>query len=158
MSRGRKRHWHKKNSLPEHRRPPQYNVPQGQCRWCGGDIPPQLKKDGAPRKIQPNWHTERRSGEPGCVEEYRIALNPRLAIQTLISMHGHQCAMCQTTKGPLDVDHITPLWEGKFMPHEERRGLFLITNLQLICIPCHKLKNTQEAARLAKRRRTTQDA
>lgn len=53
------------------------------------------------------------------------------------------CASCSRTCDfdCWHMDHIVPLWQG---------GVDLESNMQVLCIPCHKEKTAQEAAERAR--------
>lgn len=50
----------------------------------------------------------------------------------------------------LQVDHVIPLWKVALeIPEDQRRPYFGPDNLQLLCMKCHKIKTSQEAAERA---------
>lgn len=51
-----------------------------------------------------------------------------------IGHFGPICRDCGDTSGPFEVDHILPVseWPG---------GAFVLTNLQVLCAPCHLRKH-----------------
>lgn len=51
---------------------------------------------------------------------------------TLIRLHGFRCMKCKRLTHFLTLDHIIPKAEG---------GTSDISNLQLLCLRCHKLKD-----------------
>ena len=56
---------------------------------------------------------------------------------------------------PFELDHIVPLWRVAMMPSPRNRALryWLAGNLQLLCVPCHRVKTKREAAERGYRRR-----
>lgn len=69
--------------------------------------------------------------------------NPKIARAALISRDGSFCPVCEKHKGQ-EVDHRVPLIDG---------GSFMLTNLQLLCLSCHKVKTAKEASTRAQRRK-----
>ena len=54
------------------------------------------------------------------------------------------CAMCGLFMSTYEQDHILPLELG---------GRTVLSNLQLLCTPCHAIKTAQDIKRIAKARR-----
>ncbi|MFP8877484.1 MAG: HNH endonuclease signature motif containing protein [Myxococcota bacterium] len=142
--------------LAAHRRPeiPFSDAPQGICRWCGEEI---LHASG-PRKGKPNL---RRRWHPACVDEYNQS-DPRAARRVIRKRDRGFCADCgldtyalrrrlrgrgshrklrelgfHARRSLWELDHIVPLVEG---------GGHHPTNLQTLCVPCHRRKSVREAA------------
>lgn len=67
----------------------------------------------------------------GAQKKLRAMLNKELA---------WRCSLCRVTFPPhaLEVDHRVPLRQG---------GRDVAENLQILCIPCHRAKSTQESGR-----------
>ncbi|MGE4652537.1 MAG: HNH endonuclease signature motif containing protein [Myxococcota bacterium] len=142
--------------LAAHRRPeiPFSDALQGTCRWCGEEI---LHASG-PRKGEPNL---RRRWHPACVDVYNQS-DPREARRLIRKRDRGFCADCGLDTYALrrrirgrgshrklrelgflprrslwELDHIVPLVEG---------GSHHPTNLQTLCVPCHRSKSVREAA------------
>ena len=138
------------------RRPtiPFSDAAQGVCRWCGVAI----LHDSGSRKGQPN---RRRRWHPTCVEEYNRS-DPREARRWVRKRDRGFCASCGLDTYALrrrmrgrgshrklralgflprrslwELDHILPLVEG---------GGHELSNLQTLCVPCHRQKTRREAA------------
>jgi len=135
------------------------------CRWCGGPL--------SGRRT--SWCSE------DCWATYFIQINPRVYVSRRDNGVCARCKLdtrllkrvlllasrsLRDTESPVrmwswsavlkdwlgmprgrsfwDADHIVPLSQGG--DHHPR-------NLQTLCVPCHKLKSAEDAARAAKRRR-----
>jgi 5-methylcytosine-specific restriction endonuclease McrA len=144
----------------EHRRP---NIcfsdaPRGTCRWCGeailhGPGPKQGKVDARRR-----WH-------PACVDEYN-ASDPRELRRRVRKRDRGVCRICSIDTDRLrrelkgrgraarlrelgfhprrslwELDHVVPLIEGG--SHES-------SNLQTLCVPCHRKKSAEESRERAR--------
>lgn len=57
-----------------------------------------------------------------------------------------------------EVDHTVALWKVTHLPDEERLAFYLLGNLQLLAVPCHRAKTKREAAERAQARRAGGDA
>lgn len=150
--------------MAEHRRPaiPFSEAPRGTCRWCGEPI---LHASGA-RRGQPN---RRRRWHPQCVDAYD-ATDPRELRRRVRRRDRGRCAVCgldtyalrRRTRGRKpwaklrergfvrrrslwELDHIVPLIDGG--SHEP-------SNLQTLCVPCHRAKSGRENSDRARQRRT----
>jgi 5-methylcytosine-specific restriction endonuclease McrA len=55
----------------------------------------------------------------------------------LLEKWQRQCAYCQATEGPLEVEHLVP---------RSRGGSDRVSNLALACVPCNQRKGNQTAA------------
>lgn len=148
--------------MAEHRRPaiPFPDAPRGQCRWCGNPI---LHGRGA-RRGQPN---RRRRWHAGCVEAYN-ATDPRELRRRVRRRDRGRCALCRLdtyalrrrTRGARqwaelrargfrrrrslwELDHVVPLIDG---------GSHELSNLQTLCVPCHREKSASESRERARRR------
>lgn len=130
------------------RKPPLSPAIQGMCRWCDKSVPPRLKKDGTPRKRQPTWHKE-------CLADWWGAVDPTRLRGALITRDGPGCGKCRTGEDekyityPHEIDHKVALWKVARLSGKERRWYFTISNLWILCIPCHLLKSNKEAAERA---------
>lgn len=51
-----------------------------------------------------------------------------------LSLFGRVCRYCGDTSGPFEVDHIVPL-------SKTLNGGLILSNLQVLCVPCHKEKH-----------------
>lgn len=138
------------------RRPsiPFSDAPQGTCRWCGAAT---LHESG-PRKGERN---RRRRWHPACVEEYNRS-DPREARRLVRKRDRGFCVACGLDTYALrrrirgrgshrklrelgflprrslwELDHVLPLVEG---------GGHELSNLQTLCVPCHRHKTRREAA------------
>ncbi len=130
-------------SVPRHRRYPLLRAKRGRCRFCGEACDPHR-----------TWHD-------ACGELYETVTRAEKARVFLAGRDGPRCRACGfTVDGPLtpgrlavfEVDHIVPLALGAGRPAEERRALFLPSNLQLLCGKCHAAK-TEEDRRLIREMR-----
>jgi len=138
------------------RRPsiPFSDAPQGSCRWCGGEI---LHETG-PRKGDLN---RRRRWHPDCAEQYNQS-DPRAARALVRKRDRGFCACCgldtyalrrrirgrgshrklrelgfQPRRSLWELDHVLALVDG---------GGHELSNLQTLCVPCHRRKTRKEAA------------
>jgi 5-methylcytosine-specific restriction endonuclease McrA len=146
----------------EHRRPsiPFSDAPRGTCRWCGEPIlhgpgPKQGRAD-----FRRRWH-------PACVAAYE-ASDPRVLRTTVRKRDRGVCCSCGVDTNRLrrelrgkgraaklralgfhprrslwELDHVVPLIEGG-----DHGG----SNLQTLCVPCHRRKSAVEARSRACRR------
>lgn len=86
-----------------------------------------------------------------CVLLWNAAVDPRLLIRQLTTLHGGRCWVCDHDlehEGEIEVDHIRPLWSLT----EDLRGdlrWWLPFNLQILCIACHRAKTKWEAGHRA---------
>ena len=154
--------------LALNRRPsiPFSDAAQGTCRWCGAVI---VHESGA-RRGEPN---RRRRWHPACVEEYNRS-DPREARRWVRKRDRGFCASCgldtyalrrrvrgrgshrklrelgfQPRRSLWELDHILPLVEGG--GHEP-------SNLQTLCVPCHREKTRKEAAQRRARQSAESEA
>lgn len=119
----------------------------GWCRWCGLEL--RRRADGNPaRRDRCDLQREGRD----CAGEYRRSRTyTRHAVRERDrAIHGRMiCATCRTTvEGPdtnsgdgcqpWAADHIVPLEDG---------GAHTLTNLQVLCVPCHTAKTSAENSR-----------
>ena len=140
--------------MSAHRRPTiRYSdAPRGTCRWCGETIlyGPGSKQGQVDRRRR--WH-------PQCVDEYN-ATDPRELRRRVRTRDRGVCRACgldtlalkRKVKGrgraaklralgfPLrrslwELDHIVPLIDG---------GTHDTSNLQTLCVPCHRKKSGEE--------------
>lgn len=58
--------------------------------------------------------------------------------QRILRRDGAQCAACGTLSPPFEIDHIDNRRTSLY--HQDE-------NLQVLCVPCHRLKTQQEAQR-----------
>jgi 5-methylcytosine-specific restriction endonuclease McrA len=149
--------------MPEHRRPEIRfpDVPRGTCRWCGSPI---LRESGAKqgdRDCRRRWH-------PACVDAYNES-DPREARRRARKRDRGVCRACGLDTNRLrrsargrgraaklralgfvprrslwELDHVVPLIDG---------GGHELSNLQTLCVPCHRAKSAQETRERAERRR-----
>jgi hypothetical protein len=150
---------HRRIAIPPYR-------PRGTCRLCDKQI---LNPDGTPNTRR-NWH-------PECVHAFRMANHPDYARRVIYARDRGVCAACgadthrtaverggtvrlRPWHGPevggdycrVDIyetaewhlDHIVPLIDGG--AHDE-------SNMQTLCVDCHKAKTAREATERARRRR-----
>lgn len=132
--------------------------PPGFCRLCRGPIivPRGKLKIAALR----NWKRLRRDSfdalgsdlaiyrpatwHPWCWSHAAALVNPYpRGIAKTQGRAEDQCYQC-ARPGPCDVDHITPLWAG---------GRHYLSNLQVLCRPCHREKTAREALLRARAKR-----
>jgi 5-methylcytosine-specific restriction protein A len=146
-----------------HRRPeiPFTDAPRGSCRWCGESI---LYDSGAKRGTL----DRRRRWHPACVAAYN-ATDPRELRRRVRRRDGGVCALCRVNTNQLrrafkgrgmwarmrakgfvprrslwELDHRVPLIDG---------GTHDLSNLQTLCVPCHRDKSAREhSARAAQSR------
>jgi hypothetical protein len=129
-----------------HRKPPKPihydNYLPGQCRFCGEGI---FNEKTGKLKTRANWH-------PACVKAYKAIYWPAETRKEVWKRDKGQCARCPTKleklKSAWHVDHIVPLIEAQGDLSYWRMG-----NLCTLCIPCHKLKTSEEATARAEKRR-----
>jgi 5-methylcytosine-specific restriction protein A len=153
--------------LGAHRRPVIRfsDAPRGTCRWCGEAI---VYLGGA-KQGKPD---RRRRWHPECVDAYN-ATDPRELRRRVRRRDRGQCAVCRLDTYALkrrmkgrgmwsklcekgfvrrrslwELDHIVPLIEA---------GSHDLSNLQTLCVPCHRKKTACESRQRAIRR-TTQRA
>jgi 5-methylcytosine-specific restriction protein A len=149
--------------MSEHRRPDIRfpDAPRGTCRWCGDPI---LREPGAKqgdRDYRRRWH-------PACVDAYNES-DPREARRRARKRDRGVCGECGLDTNRLrrsvrgrgraaklrglgfvprrslwELDHIVPLIDG---------GGHDLSNLQTLCVPCHRVKSAQETRERAERRR-----
>lgn len=135
------------------------DAPRGTCRWCGRPI---LHDDG-PKAGEVN---RRRRWHEACVEEYN-ATDPRELRRRIRRRDRAVCRNCGLDTNRLrrevrgrgrtrklrqrgflprrslwELDHIVPLVDG---------GGHELTNLQTLCVPCHRVKSAGEASLRAAR-------
>lgn len=147
--------------MAEHRRPaiPFSDAPRGTCRWCGASI----LYDGGARRGEID---RRRRWHPHCVDVYN-ATDPRELRRRVRRRDGGRCAVCRLDTYELkrrmrgrgmwkkliergfvrrrslwELDHIVPLIEG---------GGHELSNLQTLCVPCHREKSARESRERAAR-------
>ncbi len=146
----------------QHRRPviPFADAPRGTCRWCGETIvyakgPKRGKVDTRRR-----WH-------PRCLETYEMT-DPRGQRRRVRKRDRGVCRACGLDTNALrrrvagrgragrlralgflprrslwELDHIVPLIDG---------GGHEFSNLQTLCVPCHRKKTTGETRQRASAR------
>lgn len=118
------------------------------CRWCWGPV-------GKGRRTF--------CGD-ACVEEYRILHDWNFVRELVLKRDHGVCAMCgvdtrkprhagsdrmYSTMFSFEVDHILPRHDG---------GTNELTNLRLLCRPCHRGVTTAFARERARRRREAKAA
>ena len=154
--------------MSEHRRPPIpfSDAPRGTCRWCGQAIVyPEGARLAGKLDRRRRWH-------PACVDEYNLS-DPREARTWLRRRQRGICKACGLDTYALrreirklargraaalrergflprqslwELDHVVPLIDG---------GSWDRSNLQTLCVPCHRAKTAVEARDRAVRRRET---
>lgn len=72
--------------------------------------------------------------KPGATKRIRGAQWQNIKQRVMIR-DGFSCQLCGRTGGSLQVDHIIPLEQG---------GSNNDSNLQVLCVDCHKQKTTDE--------------
>lgn len=107
----------------------------GACNLCGVDV---VK----PRR---SWCGDR------CVQINDLAGDRKTQLKHLMGFYD-RCWSCDSW-GPLEVDHVRPLWSLTDHERTEFRW-WLPFNLQLLCTDCHKVKTAREAAERAAIART----
>jgi len=139
------------------------DAPRGTCRWCGEAIVYlEGAKQGKPDRRR-RWH-------PQCVGAYN-ATDPRELRRRVRRRDRGRCAVCRLDTDELkrrmkgrrmwsklcekgfvrrrslwELDHIVPLIDS---------GSHDLSNLQTLCVPCHRKKTVRESRQRA-RRDTTQ--
>ena len=129
----------------DHRRPPKpkfYHIaPRGNCRVCGMMI---VKKDGLPNK-RAHWH-------PKCAKEYNLIHDPSETRKAVFKRDRGICCQCGTVderlKGNWDMDHALPLIES-----QGRIEAWKLSNIQSLCVSCHRDKSAAETRSRAQRRK-----
>ena len=134
---------------------------QGFCRLCSGPIiVPRGKLKAAALR---SWKRLRRTSfdelgsnlvlykpatwHPWCWSHAAALSNPYpRGIAKAQGRAEDQCYQC-TGPGPCDVDHIVPLWAG---------GRHRLSNLQVLCQPCHREKTAREALLRARAKRVAE--
>ncbi len=139
-------------------KPPWFDSPgEKHCRWCGLYIR---------EKNRRHWH-------PGCILDYLIIFDSRMAKRYIFERDMGRCQACgtllsrycdlqgqkiggtwltrhvpDTWLGRLDqtiqLDHVVPLADYPHDPQDPYRA-WSTDNLQVLCIPCHKAKTSREA-------------
>jgi len=105
------------------------------CRLCDR---PLLRPDGRP-DLRRNWHAE-------CAEAY-LAATPNRIREIVFRRDRGLCAACghdERLSGEWEADHRVPLIDG---------GGLELSNVQTLCVPCHRTKTAREAAARARARR-----
>ena len=135
------------------------DAPRGTCRWCGEPI---VHGAGA-RRGQPD---ARRRWHPACVDVYNQS-DPREARRRVRKRDRGFCARCgldtyalrrqhrgrgstrrvrelgfKPRKSFWELDHVVPLIDG---------GTHELSNLQTLCVPCHRAKSAGETRERAAR-------
>lgn len=138
------------------------DAPRATCRWCGEAI---VHQEGA-NKGKPD---RRRRWHPQCVDTYN-ATDPRELRRRVRRRDRGRCAVCRLDTYALkrrmkgrgmwsklcekgfvrrralwELDHIVPLIDG---------GSHDPSNLQTLCVPCHREKTAGENRQRASRRAT----
>jgi 5-methylcytosine-specific restriction enzyme A len=123
---------------PNHRRGPTAPHPDSRvidglpytlCRGCGEPV---RKVDGAPDRRR-LWH-------PDCVHAYLLARDPAYVRAAVWQRDQGVCAGCGRecdSAGDWEADHVVPLVDG---------GGFDLSNLQTLCVECHRRKTAIENA------------
>lgn len=159
-----------------------YRHRSGQCRWCGGDIEPRLKRDGQPHKQQPTFH-------PDCLAEWKVVAFPDIMRRRVWDRDHGICAHCGLNTDALEnrklvvgrrdvfsvsdgrgdmwprcrfsavrweadwfADHIVPLWSVDRGQPNAIR-FWQLGNIQTLCRDCHAAKTAKEAGDRAQSRR-----
>ena len=150
--------------LGDHRRPVIRfsDAPRATCRWCGEAIVHlEGTLEGKPDRRR-RWH-------PECVDAYN-ATDPRELRRRVRGRDRGRCAVCRLDTYELkrrmkgrgmwsklcakgfvkrrslwELDHIVPLIDS---------GGHDLTNLQTLCVPCHREKTARESRERASRRTT----
>jgi 5-methylcytosine-specific restriction endonuclease McrA len=142
------------------------DAPRATCRWCGEAI---VYASGA-RKGKPD---RRRRWHPRCVDAYN-ATDPRELRRRVRRRDRGRCAACRLDTYELkrrmkgrgmwsrlrekgfvrrrslwELDHIVPLIDS---------GSHDLSNLQTLCVPCHRKKSARESRHRAQRRAATETA
>ncbi len=81
---------------------------------------------------------QRRRYKRGHKSKQRNSSRVRRLREILAEKHGKKCAYCGATDIGLTLDHIWPKSEG---------GTWDISNLQLLCWPCHSKKDNAKKKR-----------
>ena len=131
-----------------HRRPPKPpwmtsgGYVLGRCSWCREDILPGQRKN--PSRC--NWHLE-------CAHEYKLMFDWREARAVVLERDRGRCLSCGLeVDRAFEVDHIVPLhqWQARDLATLAQHNFlewyapWLLTNLQLLCLDCHKGKTVNE--------------
>lgn len=106
------------------------------CRWCEGEIWP--RNENNPAVIGRLWHRE-------CWLEHKLYTSKPAQVRFVTARDGPDCFKCKRAGGRLQLDHDTPLWSVEHLPEDQRRAYFYVTNLHLLCKPCHTKKSIKEA-------------
>jgi 5-methylcytosine-specific restriction endonuclease McrA len=125
--------------MPVNRRPPRpetWNSPKGNCRFCGLEI-----IDNGVQNKRKNWHKD-------CLRVWLVMSSPREAKRFVWHRDKGVCQGCGKDSWSYmdywEVDHRKPLFEATDLSYWHP------DNLQILCGPCHKSKNKEEAARRRK--------
>jgi 5-methylcytosine-specific restriction endonuclease McrA len=116
---------------------------RGVCCWCGEPIVlVDPERDFRRRSRTRHYGDEYEVGDRDC---RRAFLNSYVFNERqLIELRGDpDCVDCGST-GPWEADHDLALWEG---------GEHSSANIVRRCVPCHRTKTAEEAARRAAQRR-----
>lgn len=99
----------------------------GTCTLCSGPVTGRRR----------TWCSDR------CVELWRLATTRPVQVAHLRAVYDG-CWSCGRQGGPVEVDHVRPLWSLTTVERYELRW-WLPGNLQLLCPECHKGKTAREA-------------
>jgi hypothetical protein len=119
-------------------KPESYLNPQkGICKWCGKNI------YRAPDVINKRafWHKS-------CLFEYKMIFWPNFTRTRVYMRDKGLCANCGKTKKKWHVDHILPLIDS-----QGDMKFWLLENLQILCVKCHKIKTKIESKERALKRK-----
>ena len=105
------------------------------CRWCEGSMP---SREYAGSIIGRIWHRE-------CWNEFKLYTSKVAQIRFVTERDGPNCFKCKKPAEKLQLDHDIPLWSVEHLPEDQRRAYFYVTNLHLLCKPCHTKKSVKEA-------------
>ncbi len=83
---------------------------------------------------------QRRRYKRGHKSKQRNSRQVKRLREILSELYGKKCAYCGETDLKLTIDHIWPKSEG---------GTWELTNLQLLCWPCHSRKDGPQRKRKA---------
>ena len=107
----------------------------GKCLNCDGELPKRRRKYCSDKcSMQFYWEKV----EPNILDWNKVR-------KRILKRDNHTCAFCNKSK-ELHVDHIIPIAIGG--------ELFKMSNLQVLCKDCHKIKTKSDIKKIVAKRRT----
>lgn len=114
-------------------RPSTWDVPRGNCRFCGEAIIENGKQNNRKR-----WHKP-------CADKWIVMNQPTEARKHVFNREHGTCQCCDLKSCDMkdfQVDHIKPLFEAN-----GDLSFYGSDNMQLLCRECHKIKTKSDMIR-----------